>query len=113
MSKRGRKKNDGILPTYTIEYILDYIIENYPRMDVHKIKNKVINGIKNKEHNIPVLLKLIHNNIIYYYDKNDTLYDENGIHIGFYAKHYSGERKIYLFKDTINELEENITKIKL
>lgn len=102
--KRGRKKKeDEIKP----EDVIDYMIRNFPRMGIEKIKDRVLNGLKTKKlmDETPYTLdKILHNGIYYYQDAYGTILNADGIIVGYSVKNDDESESKYMIdldkKDT-------------
>lgn len=100
--KRGRKKKDSEF-MFKPEFIMDYVIRNFPKMDMDKIKDKVISGLmlmKKYDSNPYLLTKISYDGNIYYKDDRHTVFNPDGQIIGYLIKQDDNSNKLYLINDT-------------
>lgn len=121
--KRGRKKGikDNKDSIFKPDEILDYMIRNFPEMGIERIKEKVLIGLKvmkDIEDNPYLLDKFIHNNVTYYYDDKNAIFNTDGKVIGFFIKqpnvdndvkiyHIESNRDARTYEEIINFIENN------
>ena len=84
--KRSRKKKNQEL-LLKPEDILDYIDRNYPKLQINKIRNSVIEGLKNRDQNVEqtyVLDEVLVSGETYYCDPDGNILN-NDAHICGYV----------------------------
>jgi hypothetical protein len=83
--KRGRKKKVQEL-LMKPEDVIDYMIRNYPKMGIEKIKDSVVNGLKNRETDVEqiyVLDEIVINGDIYFCDQKGNVLNDDARICGF------------------------------
>lgn len=117
VKKRGRKKNDAT-QNYKVTDVVDYMIRNFPDMEIEKIREKVIEGMTNMRDlgNGPcVFEKFVKDGIVYYNDTRGTVLNKDGQVVGYIVEKENGVKKMYLIKkrekksyqEIISEIEKN------
>lgn len=110
--RRGRKRKNHE-QVITPEFVVDYIIFNYPFIGLNKIRDKVLNEIKNHDpsHKIRYILDVFdHNDNKYYRDMYGNILDNNAKHVGHIWTH-NGTSVIHIYSEMIeidNTFEINI-----
>lgn len=102
--KKGKNKKDELMKP---EDVLDYMIRNFPNMEIEKIRNKVLDGLKNKkkmEDEPYILDKFPLNGKSYYYDDNGIVFDIDANIVGFFVSHDNGTKKLYMINDDNNNM---------
>lgn len=85
ISKNKKKKGD------TPADVLDYIISNYPNLQLDKIRSSIIKGLKDKQKNIDRMRESAYepikvNKTTYYYDSRLDLFTSDNVFCGFIHK---------------------------
>lgn len=119
--KRGRRKK-GEEFIMKPEDVIDYMIRNFPDMQIEKIKDKVIKGLRLKRdigENYYVLDKFMYNGEIYYYDSRNSILNSDAQFVGFFLDQEDGTKKIQFLRQpnddtrTYEQIIADIESIKL
>jgi hypothetical protein len=96
--KRGRKKRNHEL-VFKPHEVIDYMIRNFPHMQIEKIREKVINGLmmmRDIGDNPYLLCKFSHDGKVYYYDDKNTILNPDGQVVGYFIQQPDGSNKMYM-----------------
>lgn len=116
--KRGRKKKDQEI-TFKSEEVIDFMIRNYPRMGIERIRDKVIEGLKIMKElgdNPYLLYKFTYDDLVYYSDDKHAIFNTDGKIVGYFIRQEDGSNKMYQiqhknkdtrsFEEVIQEIEK-------
>ncbi len=110
--RRGRKKKDN-QQCFRPDYVIDFMIRNYPLMGIEKIRENVLIALKTCDGtHLPqyVLDVMEYDNKKYYYDKYGCILDTNGQLVG-HSMTINNELCIYMYSSHYKEMEEIMSVI--
>jgi hypothetical protein len=114
--KKGKRKKDDIF-LIKPEDVIDYISMCWGKLEIDKIKGKIVQGIKTEKEKgkeYYVLDKFVYKENTYWVDSRNTILDNNAKFVGFFIDNINGTKKIYFLKQknldtrTYKEIIDNI-----
>lgn len=109
VKKRGRKKGkkNENKTLYAPEEFIDFMIYNYPKLELNKIRDKIINELKERKfiiHRPTTFNKFTYNDeTFYYYPENGQVINKDCLNVGRFIKQEDNSWKLFFFENKIKE----------